>query len=333
MSLQLLKNKKVLFFSPAFFDYENIIVDEMRNMGAQVRLYDERNITSALGRAILKTFPFVFTKKANRYYQRIINEFDKDVVDYVLIVKCDMVTKDTILAFRKKFPSAKLCLHVWDSKQNIPKLDEKIDLFDYASSFDRGDCIKDCRLKFRPLFFSKVFEKSVVEKKYDIVFCGTIHSDRYYIISKIKKWCSENNRSFYCFAYLQSVFIYFFYRISNKGFKHVKKTDFTFEKKSQNEIAHIESSSKVILDIQHPKQTGLTMRTIEMIGMNKKIITTNVDIKNYDIYDEHNIYIISRHEPTIDLAFLDGPYVEIPERIRNRYMLSNWILDVLGING
>ena len=60
---------------------------------------------------------------------------------------------------------------------------------------------------------------------------------------------------------------------------------------------------KTIIDIERPLQKGLTMRTIEMLGKNKKIITTN------------NIFIIDRNNPIIDEIFLNKEYQEIDKNI------------------
>ncbi|MTD01286.1 hypothetical protein GKS16_03215 [Streptococcus uberis] len=74
------------------------------------------------------------------------------------------------------------------------------------------------------------------------------------------------------------------------------------------------------------------MRTIEMLGMNKKIITTNSDIKNYDFYHPNNISIINRDSIEIDPNFLNSEYEPIDKEVYDKYSLKNWILDSLGVN-
>lgn len=325
-----LKGKRILFFSPAFFSYEQIISEKMRSMGASVEYYDERAVKSALERAVLKFCPSVFNRKAEKYYSRIIEEQKGKSFDYILIIKGDMVSKKTLRKLREAFPMAKLCLHLWDSMENIPHIGEKLGLFDYATSFDRNDCLDNPKLVLRPLFYAKEFETEKRETDKDIVFCGTIHSDRYAIIKCVRKWCEENNRRFYIFQYLQSKFIYYFYKLTKSSFKDTKLNDFSYEKKPLSEISEIEASGKAILDIQHPKQTGLTMRTIEMIGMGKKLITTNADIVNYDLYNPANVCVIDRNNPVIDGTFLDKDFVPVDESVRARYSLERWIMDVLG---
>lgn len=327
-----ISGKKILFFSPAFFRYENKIADKMREMGAIVDMYDVRSVKSAFGRAILKVFPSVFKKRSQKYYDDIIQENKEKDYDYILIVKCDMTPVSTLKKFRTVYPHAKLCLNLWDSVENIPGITEKFKYFDTLHSFDMSDCSKYSVLKFRPLFYADEFQKPIKNDgsyKYEISFMGTIHSDRYAAIRQVKEIAEEMGLSCYWFLYLQSNFIYWFYRIIKKEFRRVPKAEFSFEKLEAKEIAAVVEQSRIILDIQHPKQTGLTMRTIEMVGMNKKLITTNTLIKKYDFYHPNNIAVIDRNNIQIEQSFLDAPY-KLPDRdIYEKYSLKSWILEVL----
>lgn len=332
MNMTSIRGKKVLFFSPAFFNYENIIVKKMREMGAQADMYDVRSVVSPVSRAILKIFPNIFKRKTEKYYEKIIGQNRGKDYDFILFVKCDMTPISILQRMRVEYPNAKICLNLWDSVENIPGIIEKFKYFDTLHSFDLNDCERYPDLKFRPLFFSDQFrkkEKQNNEYKYDISFIGTIHSDRYAVIKKIQKIISEQGLKGYWFLYLQSKFIYWFYRAIKSEFKGIKKATFSFDKMSSTDIAKVVDASKIILDIQHPRQTGLTMRTIEMVGMNKKIITTNESIKNYDFYDPQNINVINRKNVELDLEFLNSSYKPISIEIYEKYSLKNWILEVL----
>ena len=326
---------KILFLAPAFFNYEQKIKAKMQRLGMDVAFYDERSVVTAFDRAVLKLFPALYKSRTYKYYDKIIKKHQYDGFNYIVIVKCDMVSEKILQVFRNVFPKAKLCLHLWDSVKNIKGIIPKIPLFDRATSFDRTDCSNIDNLHFRPLFFADDFtaKKDTTNWKYDLCFCGTTHSDRYEILNKLEVQAKELGLSFYRFEYLQSNFIYWFYKLFNRGFKKARKSDFAFEKKSLSELAEIENSSRVIVDIQHPNQTGLTMRTIEMLGMGKKLITTNADIKNYDFYNPANICVIDRKNPKLDKAFFETPYEKVPDEIYNKYSLEQWVKDVLGIEG
>lgn len=323
------QNKKILFLSPDFFSYDKKIKEAMEKKGFKVFMHDERCIRKPISKALLKVVPFIFCLRSKRYYRKIIDEYREFDFDYILVIRCDMIPKSILVSFKKSFPRSKLCLYLYDSKKNIKGINKKISLFDFASSFDSDDCEKDKRLHFRPLFYTEDFVNKSLPIKYDLCFCGTIHSDRYYVINKVFNQAKNNGLKTILFSYLPSKFIYYYYKFLAKGFRKAKKNDFSFTKKTINEISMIEGSSNVILDIQHPKQTGLTMRTIEMIGAEKKFITTNKNIIKYDFFDENNILVVDRKRPEIDMTFFDKKYVKIPEHIYKKYSLDQWILDVL----
>lgn len=333
----ILKGKRVLFFSPAFFGYENEIKSKLEELGAFVDMYDERSVKKNWQKALLKISPDIFKRMTENYYQNLLKKIRNNHYDYILFIKCEMATENILIKFRKTFREAKMCLYLWDSIKNVPNIKKKFKYFDYISSFDRYDCIKEPILNFRPLFFADEFNfrnKEDLKKcdyKYDLCFIGTIHSDRYKILLNIMKQAKKHNLKVFVYPYLQSKFIYYFYKIVKKEFKSTKITDFRFEKLSNKEIADIVRLSKAVIDIQHPKQTGLTMRTIEMVGMNKKVLTTNEDITNYDFYAPSNIQTINRDSVCLDRQIFSDSYELIFEDIYMKYSLKNWILDVLGV--
>lgn len=326
-----IEGKKILFFAPAFFGYEDKIVKKMEAMGAAVDMYNVRSVTSATERALLKIVPKIFNSKNQKYYEKIIKENEGKKYDYILVVKCDMTPENILERFRKEYPNAKMCLYLWDSIDNIPGVLGKFKYFDTLHSFDMEDCKKYSELKFRPLFYADEFSKEldVGIQKYDVSFVGTIHSDRYAVLKKIREMTIEKGLKSFWFCYLQSKFIFYFYRFTKKEFAKTKISDFDFEKIDSKEIAKIISQSKIVLDIQHPRQTGLTIRTIEMLGMNKKLITTNTSIINYDFYNPKNIQVVDRKNVVIDSSFLDTKYEPLDIEVYNKYSLHSWVLEVL----
>lgn len=330
-----LSGKKILLFIPQTFNYADIISEKLKQLGAVVYYHDERSVTSTLGKALLKVNPSLFTGKTHKYYKQIIKEHRGEKFDYIFIVKCDMPDGKTLSNLKQAFPDAKMCLHLWDSIANNKNILKKIKYFDWITSFDSSDCKKGYRFKFRPLFFSDDYcWQSIGHNNYlyDIAFCGTIHSDRYKVIKEIRRQCKALGFRYYGFHFLQSKLVYRLFKLTKPEFKGTNSSDFAFDKKSSFEIADIVDKSVAVLDVQHPNQTGLTMRTIEMVGLKKKLITTNADIKEYDFYNENNICVIDRNKPEIDKEFFNTPYEDIPEEVYRKYTIEYWIYDVLGIN-
>ncbi|MHA2714054.1 hypothetical protein ACXZ7B_05110 [Vibrio owensii] len=59
------------------------------------------------------------------------------------------------------------------------------------------------------------------------------------------------------------------------------------------------STCKAVLDITKEDQSGLTLRTLEALYLNKKVITNNSHVYSLDIYDRDWIYIIDIDERSI----------------------------------
>ena len=327
-----IQGKRILFFAPVFFGYEHKMTEKMQELGAIVDFYDERSVTSSRDRALLKISPELFAKRSYRYYKKIIIDNKTKNYDYIFIVKGEMTPIEILKEFRIVFPNAKLCLYLYDSVVNIPGIEKKFQYFDSCHSFDPVDCKSYSELKFKPLFYADQFRKPLKKASdyaYDICFLGTIHSDRYEIIKNVKRIAELNGLRQKWFLYLQSHFIYYFYKVTKKEFRDTRIDDFDYSKKSSEQIANIVDQTNIVLDIQHPKQIGLTIRTIEMMGMNKKLITTNKTIKKYDFYNPNNICVIDRDSTEINMEFFNTPYQEIDKNIYDDYSLENWIKTVL----
>lgn len=328
---QTLIGKRILFISPKFFGYENKIKAKMESMGAKVTYYDERSIQSAQSKALLKISSKTFYFRTKNYYENIIKENKNVNFDYVFIVKAEMITKEILEALRKTFKTAKFCLYLWDSVSNIKGIERKFKYFDKVLTFDRKDADSNQIMKFRPLFFVDEFineeEKNIF--KYDLSFIGTIHSDRYKVIKDVMAICKYQGWNTHFFCYLQSKFMYKFYKLLKSEFKESTIEDFAFNQMETKKISDIVNLSKVVLDINHPKQTGLTMRTIEMIGMGKKLITTNENILEYDFYNPDNILVIDRNSVEIPSEFIEKKYKPIDKKIFDSYSLESWIKVIL----
>lgn len=321
-----LAGKRVLLIAPKFFGYEKKIADKIKEFGADVDLYDERANPTTLDKIFIRMhFLFPVNRKINKYYSNIIKN-DKEY-DYVVFINPETVNIALLKKMKLKFSNAIFILYMWDSLQNKPHTQKLISFFDKKFSFNKDDC-KLYGMIFRPLFFIDDYNvdkvNSATEIKYDISFVGTIHSDRYFILKEIKNWAEGIKLKTYFFMYFPSKILYYKYKINNPG-KHIDKNDFSYIPKKSDDIKNILLSSRTVIDIQHPKQTGLTMRTIETLGLDKKLITTNEDIKNYDFYNPKNILVIDRNNPAVDENFIKTPYEKIVPEIKNRYSLAGFI--------
>ena len=76
------------------------------------------------------------------------------------------------------------------------------------------------------------------------------------------------------------------------------------------------------MDVNHPLQYGLTSRSIEALGANRKLITTNSNVKAYDFFNENNILIIDRKNPIIKEEFFYKNYIKPNKETYEKYSLA-----------
>ena len=105
-------------------------------------------------------------------------------------------------------------------------------------------------------------------------------------------------------------------------------SDFRFEMIGADEASGYLEKAKASLDVEGPGQTGLTMRTIEVLGAKRKLITTNKTVRHYDFFNEKNILIVDRQNPKIDLELINEPFIEIDPDIYEHYSIEAWIEDL-----
>ncbi len=330
-----LKGKRILMFSNSFFNYNEMIVSQLREMGARVDLYDERPDNSVITKIMLRYNIGLIRPKVNSYYNRIISQNKGNEYDFIFVIKSETVTPKIIEGLRAAFPKAELVLYLWDAVSNVPEGEKKLGCYDRVLTFDPNDAEK-YGIGFRPLFFAKDYEKKAeagTEFKYAMSFIGTAHSIRPYVVKALGQQCKNSGREYFSFLFSPHKVVYWYNKLTNKAYRDVKKSDISFSPLSAKEIESVYSKTRCVLDVEHNNQRGLTMRTIEMIGMGKKIITTNSEIKKYDFYNPNNIFVIDRENPLVDEDFWDAEYEPIPKEIVERYTLEHFICDIFTVKG
>lgn len=202
-------------------------------------------------------------------------------------------------------------------------------LYDRKFTFDPEDA-KNFDINFRPLYYIDEYASIDQNKsrKYDLLFLGTAHSDRYVISSKIKEYLEENGKTSFCYYFMHSKWVYHFKKRFDKTFQHFELSKLSFKSLSLKEMTDLYEVSNVVLDINHPNQKGLTMRTFEAIGAKRKLITTNKEIQKFGFYNPNNIFVINRQDIEIDLHFFDKPYEDIDENIYQKLSISGWIYNL-----
>ena len=291
-----LDSKRVLFIAPIFFGYEKDIQTELERQGADVTFIgDNKNIWNG------NSSPIV--------------EIVKETYDYLFVIKGEFAQKSILELFKESNPNAECILYQYDTLKRYPHIIDLFDLFDRIYSFDIEDC-KQYNLILRPLFFVDT-EKNNTFIKYDISSVASYYPERLQMIQKLKKQCRKDNIKCYFFIYLYwKSFVKNFVRLY-KSFYYISLRSLSKEK-----MLAILDETKAILDVPIQNQDGLTMRTLEVIGKEKKLITTNSSIIKYNFYNSNNIFLLKESNMSDVKRFLATEIQSIDKEILDKYSLS-----------
>lgn len=114
-------------------------------------------------------------------------------------------------------------------------------------------------------------------------------------------------------------------------FKIVDNFRSLFSRKYSREVSYknlcrLNKKTSAILDVVQDSQTGLTLRIMEGLLFDKKIVTTNAAIRmDKDFKDNPNIYVITKDNIKELYTFLKKPMVEYPNNLKAKYSFTNWL--------
>lgn len=328
-----LKNKNILFISVKFFNYEVAIKKQLEDMGATVNWFDERPSNSVYTKAMIRINKNFVANAIHKHFNNIIAEIKNAHFDYFLLIKGEATPQFFLEYLRKNHPHIIFVFYTWDSFKNNSSGLKIINFFDYKFTFDSEDA-KKYNIGFRPLFFTNEYAKLFNQSrdfKNDITFIGTAHSDRYTITEKVRMWCVKNNMRLFTFYYAPNKLLFHFNKLTKKDFQLFDLKKISFKSLSHDDIIEIYKYSKVILDINHPGQKGLTMRTFESLGAGRKLITTNPEVKKYPFYNEQNIYIIDRNTIHLNKKFFETDFSPIDQSLLRSMSLEGMLEEILGL--
>ena len=326
-----ISGKKVLFFSVQTFNLEIEIKRKMEEIGAVVTYYDERPANNNFTKGIIRLKRSLYQKKIDAYYKKILTQIESIKFDFLFVNRGEVITAEFLTRFRELQPQCELIFFTWDSFTNHTHPTTILKFFHKRFTFDLEDAVQ-YNIGFRPLFFldryKEIKESATQNYKYDLLFLGTAHSDRYLISSKISEWCEKKGLKTFTFYYMHSKAVYLYQKTFDKSFKKFDVKKLSFKSLSTGEIVDLYKNSNTILDINHPGQKGLTMRTLEAIGAGKKIITTNAEIKKYPFYHQDLFYIIDRNNINLKESFFKNKPIAIDEELYIKCSIEGWLSDI-----
>lgn len=215
-----------------------------------------------------------------------------------------------VLSYIKSInPKIRLIFWYWNpvfrgiSPDNVPgELCEKW-------AFDENDC-SSFDMKHNTQFYLDNIKLPQNKIKYDVVFVG-LDKGRRLVIQDLENKMIDNGLDVY------------FYVVDNDASKRGYKG--SFPAISYNDYLNLVSQSKAILDFVQEGQRGQTLRSLESLFFQKKLITNDVLIKTCDFYNPSNIFIIGTDKMECLKQFLSSPFEPVPAAISASYDINSWI--------
>lgn len=319
----------VLLVSPLTFSYHETICDELRNSGHRVTWWNDRAGTGVLYKLALRVFPQLTKSLSEWRYLQLLSRLDRSAITDVLVIKGEGLSRSVIDTIRKALPQASMGLYLWDGVENVPGVLRLAEVFDSVSTFDPHDAATRGWL-FRPLFARQIAATTTrvgAPPRFDWCFVGTLHSDRHRVITALRKR-TPPGRSF-VFGYLPGRLLYVLRHLADPTLWSAPKESLSTHSMPAQDVAAIVATSLAVLDIEHPRQRGLTMRTIETLLAGKKLVTTNTLVTASDLFHPSRVQLIDREHPTISQDFVDMPFLPVPDKIAATYSCAAWIRQLL----
>ncbi len=327
--IQNFEGKTIVLGAPTDFNFSGIIEQELRHLGFNV-------VSISYSRAGFK-YKNIFQRLESFFHKNFLGQRDykqrlctkhveeitmkrlEDVAfaDYALLIRPDQYSEQVVNKIKRI--AYNVCAYQWDGLRRFPAVKKYIDWFDEFFVFDPSDIAAHANVRPITNFYTESFQPHYdPDSRSDVYYLGTYIRDRAAEVEDI-------------LTTLQSLGLNVKHHICYRGSdpRKFRQLDTTHNLLTYAQNLHFAYNTKVLIDVSNHVHKGLSFRTFEAIGFEKKLITTNPDVRGYDFYHPNNIFVWDGRNQSDIAAFLRAPYMPIPQEIREKYSFSNWISYVL----
>ncbi|WP_313119807.1 hypothetical protein [Proteiniclasticum ruminis] len=241
-------------------------------------------------------------------------KYDLDKFDSLIIFDA-AVNYELVKYIKKIYPDKRVILWYWNPVRN--SIDPTLLSSEICEkwSYSLEDC-KKYNLKYNTTFYfeelTNIYKgKDRNELCYDILFVGRDKGRLSMLLEYKEKFESlglETN-----------------FHITPTKWYEKRKNKVYMNDISYNEIINLIKKSKAILDIMQNETDGLTLRAMESLFFERKLITNNQTIVQYDFYSKDNIFVLGIDKIDNLLEFIELPYKPISNHIVKKYEFSTWL--------
>jgi hypothetical protein len=318
-----LAGRRVLLIGIGFYDYEQSIAARLRERGADLTVFEDlpRVVRTGLVAGLLRRVRWGTKQLVARHEQRMLAAARQSRFDQVLVIKGIDLSVSFLRTLRQALPRAEFVLYQWDSLRRLNGIEDRLPFFDRVLTFDRNDALARPELAFRPLFFRQIAQ-AAASPDIDLAFIGWLHSNRLDAVRRLQADAAAQGLTSYVYLFTG---LLTWLKLALRG----KARDVHVRTLPYDKVMRIHARARCVYDLPHAHQSGLTMRTIEAVGMRKKLLTTALDIVEYDFYSPQNVRLVHESTSGVDREFVLSEATPVPTSVLRRYSLDAWLDDVL----
>ncbi|MEO0359186.1 MAG: hypothetical protein AAF386_13025, partial [Pseudomonadota bacterium] len=285
--------RRVLLITPSTFGYENRIEAALRDAGHVVDRIDERFGNDFVSKVAIRLGLARYVPgRLMAHVHKIINQAQALQADTILLLDPETLQGPELEQIMAAVPQAELIIYTWDCAARKPISRQMLDLAAAAYSFDPVDCVQTRDLRHLPLFHTHdTFpDQTDADLIYDFSFIGTARVNRLLMLRRLEKILLRQGQPYFFYLYTQSLYHQLVYRILGwiVGFQSpISRSAVPY-----SDYLKTIAQTRCVVDIEFADQSGLTMRTFEVVFAGKGILTTNPTLEGYDFYDPARMKIM-----------------------------------------
>lgn len=303
---------KILIIKRISNDFDKFVVRNLATLDTNIEARDVFKGNNKLSRKIIKII-----KKYGLMplFLLCLNISKKEIKKYSQIILFDDYPDDLLIKWIKKNNSrCKVKLWLWNIPDySIDRLRELCNIYCFDQAYAKRQSI-DFIEQFYFDEYVNGLDTNFIEQQ--VCYIG-YDKNRKELLDRLAEVFEKNLIS------------YKFQLVSNNQLGKVNER-YQIQKYpvAYSTVVDTDCKSNVIVEIVSGVQQGLTWRTLEALFLNKKMITNNLAIKEFDFYRKENIFIIDEDRFDDLPQFLSNPAVEIDSRIKDKYRAKSWLNEI-----
>lgn len=313
---------KICLISFDYWGFDSYILKELEERGHEayhINLNSFRYKHPSFSHRIGNFFSKILLKKNIKSLKRqeyVLDELKKlGHMDRILVIRPDLLDSKTHETIRQY--TTQYIAYLYDSTKRFPVAHLLDGLFDKVYSFDEEDVKKYGFTHITNYIYLPKKELATQAEYKQNVFIVISGDERLKTLNKIAEQLDKSNISYK-----------FIVKANRKPAGLHTGIEFTKKEIWHDQLCGLLNESEVFLDLIRHNHNGLSFRVFEALAYQKKLITTNTSIKNYDFYNPDNIMVIDADNPEIDPAFFNGGYQPIADDIYIKYTIKQWVSHV-----